>query len=85
MEQLISISYPKYLADSLKMSGNEFEYEMKMSSLAKLFELGKISSGTAARILGMSRIDFLEQLAKYKVSVFNYADENSLKEDLLNA
>jgi predicted HTH domain antitoxin len=51
----------------------------------KLFELGKISSGVAARVLGLSRIDFLELLPKYNVSVFGAYDLNDLNEDIANA
>ncbi|MDR3188707.1 MAG: UPF0175 family protein, partial [Prevotellaceae bacterium] len=59
MEKQITISYPETLAFSLKMGYNEFEHEMKTISVVKLYELGKISSGIAANILGTSRLDFL--------------------------
>ncbi len=70
MEHLISINYPEALAVSLKMSANEFQNEMKIVSLVKLYELGKISSGFASKLLKISRIDFLELLGKYNVSYF---------------
>jgi len=38
--------------------------------------LGKISSGIAAKVLHISRIEFLELLGKYKVSFFNVDDLN---------
>ena len=68
MKDVISIEYPASLANSLRLKGKDFEMEMKTSSLVKLFELGKVSSGTAAKVLGISRLDFLELLAKYNVS-----------------
>ena len=77
----ISVSYPESLAFSLKMQKAEFEQEIKTASLVKFYELGKISSGLAAKILGISRIDFLDRLAAYGVSV--YADE--LEADITNA
>lgn len=52
----------------------DFQSEMKTSSLVKLFEMGKISSGIAANVLGLSRIDFLELLAKYNVSMLGQND-----------
>ncbi|WP_158860240.1 UPF0175 family protein [Lunatibacter salilacus] len=55
---------------------------MKESSLVKLFEIGKVSSGTAAKVLEMTRIEFLELLNKYKVSFLNV---ENLEEDLNNA
>ncbi len=85
MEQLISINYPESLAFSLKMENQEFKSEMKTISLIKLYELGKISSGLAAKLLNTNRIDFLELLEKYNVSYFHTGLENELESDLLNA
>ena len=64
MSQIISIEFPEYLANSMRMNKSEFGKEIKISGLVKLFELGKISSGTAAKVLQLSRIEFLELLAK---------------------
>ena len=85
MERLISINYPESLAFSLKMENQEFKNEMKIISLIKLYELGKISSGLAANLLGMNRIDFLDLLQKYNVSYFHKGLENELESDLKNA
>ena len=85
MKRTINIEYPESLANSLRLSAKDFEYEIKTSSLVKLFELGKVSSGVAARVLGLSRLDFLELLSKYKVSVLGPYDLNDLNEDIANA
>lgn len=85
MKGMIKIEYPESLANTLRLNGKDFESEMKNTSLVKLFELGKVSSGVAARVLGLSRIDFLELLAKYNVSVFGDYDANDLNEDIANA
>jgi len=67
------------------MNSKDFENEMKMSALAKLFELGKVSSGTAAKVLGISRIEFLDKMASYQVSLIQYSNFDELKEDIINA
>lgn len=85
MDGNISIEYPEFLANSLRMKGRDFENEMKITSLVKLYELGKLSSGTAAKVLGISRIDFLDLLAKYKVSSIGAFDINDINEDIANA
>lgn len=85
MEKLITVTYPESLAYSLKLADKEFENEIKTISLIKLYELGKISSGTASKILNISRVDFIEKIGKYKVSVFNFCDESDLEEDIANA
>jgi len=85
MKGMIKIEYPESLANALRLSEKDFESEMKASSLVKLFELGKVSSGVAARVLGLSRVDFLDLLAKYKVSVFGAYDIDDLNDDIANA
>ena len=85
MKGMINIEYPESLANSLRLSEKDFESEMKKSSLVKLYELGRVSSGVAARVLGLSRLDFLELLAKYNVSVLGGYDSDDLKEDVANA
>lgn len=85
MEKQISISYPESLAFSLKMKTREFESEMKIISLVKLYELGKISSGLASKLLNISRIEFLELIGKYNVSYFYSGIEDEIESDLNNA
>ena len=80
MSNQIQVPYPDSLAELLKMGKQEFEKEMRLLSLVKLYETGKISSGMASRILGMSRVDFLEQLGDYQVSLFQQPDEKTLDE-----
>ena len=85
MGQLITINYPESLAFSLKMENKEFKSEMKRISLIKLYELGKISSGLAAELLNINRIEFLELLEKYNVSYFHQGLENEVESDFANA
>lgn len=85
MKGVINIEYPESLANILRLSEKEFESEMKISSLVKLFELGKVSSGVASKVLGLSRLDFLELLANYNVSVLSHYNIEDLNEDIANA
>lgn len=82
---MINIEYPESLANSLRLRGKEFENEMKINSLVKLFELGKVSSGTAAKVLGLTRLDFLDLLSKYEVSSLGQYDSDDLRADIANA
>ena len=68
------------LPDSLNMSS----FEVKMLLAAKLYEDGKLSSGQAADMVGLSKRAFIELLGKYGVSVFGY-DFDELENDLKNA
>ena len=55
--------------------------ELKMILAAKLFDMGELSSGQAAKMVGISRREFLETVGKYGVSIFQY-DAEELSEDL---
>jgi predicted HTH domain antitoxin len=85
MDKQISVKYPQELAFSLKMEDSEFEKEIKKISLVKLYELGKISSGFAANLLNINRIEFLEILSDYKISIFPESVEEDLDSDYKNA
>ena len=85
MDRQISVNYPRELAFSLKMEDSEFEKEIKIISLIKLYELGKVSSGFAARLLGMKRIEFLEILSDNNISIFPDSMEDELNSDYKNA
>ena len=68
------------LPDSVEIN----DFELRMLIAVKLFEDGKLSSGQAAEIVGVSKRTFIELLGKYNVSVFGYNYEE-LEEDLENA
>lgn len=58
--------------------------EARMILAAKLFELGKLSLGQAADLVGYSKETFMELMADYGVSLFNYSPEE-LEDDIRNA
>jgi len=78
------INYPENIPDALHETREEFEKYAKIAMFAKLFELKKISSGMAASILGITRVEFLLLLHHYKVSMIDI-DEDELISDLKNA
>lgn len=46
----------------------------------KLFEVGKISLGKAAKMAGFSKRAFIEILGRYKIPVFAYSPEELREE-----
>ncbi|MFN5539832.1 MAG: UPF0175 family protein [Candidatus Melainabacteria bacterium] len=51
------------------------EFELTMVLASRLYELGKMSSGQCAEMVGLSKRAFLELLGKFGVSVFGYSIE----------
>lgn len=85
MNLQIQVDFPSELSNLLHLQEAEFSQEMKRLALIKLFELGKISSGKAAQILKMSRLDFFELLMKYGVDIYNDVSVDFLQKDKANA
>jgi len=81
----LKIKYPSGFEHAVHLSKNEMEQHIRLMAALKMFELGKVSSGKAAELAGMSRIEFIETCGRYRVSVFNYGPEeleNEIKSDL---
>ena len=56
------------------------EQHIRLMAALKMFELGKVSSGKAAELAGMSRVEFIETCGRYRVSAFNYTHEELERE-----
>ncbi len=76
----LKIKYPAGFEHAVHMTKEEMEQHIRLMAALKMFELGKISSGKAAELAGMSRAEFLEACGRYRISVFNYPDEEIAEE-----
>jgi predicted HTH domain antitoxin len=56
--------------------------EAKMMILSSLFGKGEISSGKASEILNIRRVDFLERVGDYGISIFS--DSKDSLNDVMN-
>ncbi len=81
MSHTLSLEYLENLPDALHMSRAEFEQEARLAMAAKLFETGKLTSGQAARLVGMARVAFLSELGRLGVSAIQ-VEADELAQDL---
>jgi predicted HTH domain antitoxin len=84
MNYQLTLDYPDMIPDVLQESRQQFEREAKMAMAVKLFELKRLSSGMAARLVGMPRADFLMQLHEFGVAMIDL-EEQELETDVQNA
>jgi predicted HTH domain antitoxin len=68
----ITLNYPETLPDSARQSQREFEKSMRFAMTAKLFEMGRISSGQASQLVPMDRYTFLKSLSKADVNAIQW-------------
>jgi predicted HTH domain antitoxin len=80
MVRTLQISYDDSVLLETSLPAEDFEREAKLLLAAKLFEMGRVSSGMAAELCGMSRVAFLMSLPRVGVSLSNLRPEDALDE-----
>lgn len=66
MRQIV-VDVPEQVLLAEKMDEAEFGRELRTLAALKLYELGRLSSGRAAQLAGVSRVEFLLSLGRYKI------------------
>ena len=67
----ILVEVPPAMLDAVQRTPQEFTLEAKMAMAAKLYEMKRLSSGMAASLVGISRVQFLGELHRYGVPVID--------------
>ena len=75
----LTIDYPASLPDALRMSSGEFEQEARLAMAAKLYEMGRLSSGQAAALTSLPRVRFLMELPRLGISLSNMSDDEAFE------
>ena len=72
----LTVTFPNDFELAVSTTSEELEAQVRLMAALKMFELGKLSSGKAAELAGMSRVEFFEMCGRYRVSIFNYSPED---------
>jgi hypothetical protein len=68
----LTIPYPDDLEEAVKLTPEELSAQIRLMAALKMFELGKLPSGKAAELAGISRAEFFDACGRYYVSVINW-------------
>jgi len=80
----ILVEVPASLPDAIQCTPQQFAQEAKLAMGIKLYEMKRLSSGMAASLVGMGRVQFLGELHRHGVAMIDLDDEE-LVEDINNA
>jgi predicted HTH domain antitoxin len=76
----IILHVPAETALLLRVSEDEVGRKLQMAAAAKLYEMGELSSGAAARLAGVPRTVFLSKLADYGIDTFRLSEDELRQE-----
>ncbi len=76
----ITMSVPDEALSALQMTAEQFGAELRLAGAVKLYEIGRLSSGAAARVAGIPRTVFLTRLADFGVDTFRMTEEDFRQE-----
>ena len=71
----ITVELPEQVQQALNRTSGEMSRDVKLYAALMLFQLGKLSSGMAAQMAGITRVEFLNLCGEYGISVFQYTPE----------
>ena len=80
----IVVEVPPHLPDAMQCSPKEFSREAKLAMAVKLFEMKRLSSGMAAALAGVGRVEFLLELHRFGTPVIDLT-RDELEADVANA
>ena len=69
MEEVLTVRFPTEVQRMLNRTPEEMSRDLRIYAALMLFQQGKLSSGAAATMAGVSRVMFLDLCADYDIPV----------------
>ncbi len=66
----LTIEYPSEILEALDQSPENFNDEARLLLAVKLYEIGRLTTGLAAQLAGVSRSEFFLVLGRYQLPPF---------------
>ncbi len=79
----ITLFIPDETLLALKLTPEQLSHDLVLAAAVKLYELGRLSSGAAAKLAGIPRVVFLSKIADYGVDTFRLTEEQIERETRL--
>jgi predicted HTH domain antitoxin len=74
MSQIV-LEIPDQSLAALQLAPEAAGSELRLAAAMKLYELDRLSSGAAAELAGITRVEFLSRLSAYGIASFRYTKE----------
>ena len=84
MKRTLTIDYGDEVLLALGYSPRQFSDDARILVAVKLYELGRLSSGAAAKLADIPKSLFLIKLSEYGVDAFHLTEED-IQQDLVGA
>jgi predicted HTH domain antitoxin len=78
MTVIIQLYLPINISESLH---SEAEKQAKIAYIMTLLKHGEIRSGVAGKLLGISRLEFLELMTQYGITIFPEQNREELEQE----
>jgi predicted HTH domain antitoxin len=77
---IVTIEMPDDVFGTLRKSPQEFSQEMRIAAACHWYSQGVVSQGKGAEIAGLSRAEFISELARRRIAVGQYSLDEVLEE-----